>query len=337
VSMNQNDGPRVSVVTPFYNTAEYLPACIESVLAQTYPDFEYLLVNNCSTDGSADIAERYARDDRRIRVTHNAGFLSQVQNYNNALRQISRASRYCKIVQADDLLFPRCLEEMVAVADAHPSIGIVGAYTLIEKDVYLDALQYPSPFVPGREICRRFLLDGVFVWGSNTATMLRADLVRSRDRFYPENSPFEDVDMCFELLEHADFGFVHQVLTFTRRSNESIMSGWRTFRPFTLMEMIAIERYGPRFLAVDEWRLRRRQVARAYYGILGEGVLRRRPKAFWDLHRKGLAFAGLRLSRPRVAWHVLLEALRLALNPQQTAARLIDRKRRRAAAPPGSR
>ena len=53
--------PRVSVVTPFYNTAEYLAECIESVLAQTYTNFEYILVNNKSTDGSREIAERYLK------------------------------------------------------------------------------------------------------------------------------------------------------------------------------------------------------------------------------------------------------------------------------------
>ena len=326
--MDPGSSPKVCVVTPFYNTADFLPACIESVLAQTYGDFEYLLVNNCSTDGSDAIAERFAQTDGRIRVLHNTQFLSQVQNYNHALGQVSPGATYCKIIQADDLLFPRCLEEMVALADAHPSVGIVGAYTLIEKYVCLDGLQYPSPVVPGREICRRFLLEGVFVTGNPTATMFRADLVRGRAPFYPENSPFEDVDVCFDLLEHVDFGFVHQVLTFTRRSNESIMSAWRTFKPFALTEMMAIQKYGPRFLAADEQRLRQRDVERAYYGLLGEAALRRRPRAFWDLHRKGLRFAGHRLSRARVAWHVVLEALRLALNPQNTVARLLGVCRR---------
>ena len=61
----------VSVVTPFYNTAAYLEECIESVLAQTYRDFEYLLVNNKSTDGSREIAARYAAKDPRLRLLDN--------------------------------------------------------------------------------------------------------------------------------------------------------------------------------------------------------------------------------------------------------------------------
>ena len=62
-----SDQPLVSVVTPFYNTADYLRECIESVLAQTYTRFEYILVDNQSTDGSAEIAAEYSKRDSRIR------------------------------------------------------------------------------------------------------------------------------------------------------------------------------------------------------------------------------------------------------------------------------
>src|SRR5215831_10677015 len=105
--------PLVSVVTPFYNTTRYLAQCIESVLTQSYSEFEYILMDNCSTDGSGKIAEAYARRDPRIRLIRCSEFVSQLQNYNRALNEISDASRYCKILQADDYIFPQCLELMV--------------------------------------------------------------------------------------------------------------------------------------------------------------------------------------------------------------------------------
>ncbi len=114
------EAPIVSVVTPFYNSAEYLAACIESVLGQSYPNFEYVLLDNCSTDRSASIAEKYAAQDSRIRLIKADTFRGQVENYNYGLSQIDSRSRYCKLVQADDWLFSRCLEIMVEIADRHP-------------------------------------------------------------------------------------------------------------------------------------------------------------------------------------------------------------------------
>src|SRR5467141_2794214 len=75
--------PFVSVVTPFYNTAAYLPQCIESVLGQSYRNFEYVLVDNCSSDDSLAIATKYAAADSRIRIVNNSEFLGQVANYNH--------------------------------------------------------------------------------------------------------------------------------------------------------------------------------------------------------------------------------------------------------------
>src|SRR5258708_32283098 len=102
--------PLVSVVTPFHNTAAFLAQCIESVLRQSYTQFEYILVDNCSTDGSGDIAETYARRDSRIRLIRRTELLSQVQNYNAAIAEISDETKYCKIVQADDYIFPDCFK-----------------------------------------------------------------------------------------------------------------------------------------------------------------------------------------------------------------------------------
>ena len=119
--------PLVSVVTPFYNTEPYLAECIESVLAQSFTNFEYILVDNCSTDQSHRVAETYAKRDPRIKLVTTSRFLQQIDNYNYAVSLCSRDSKYCKIVEADNYIFRECLLLMVKAfeqADIDP-IGFV--------------------------------------------------------------------------------------------------------------------------------------------------------------------------------------------------------------------
>src|SRR5262245_9335007 len=109
--------PPVSVLTPVYNGENYLAECIESVLAQSYQNWEYIIVNNCSTDRSLEIAQSYAQKDARICIRNNRTLVGVSENHNIAVGQISPASKYCKVVHADDWLFPECIMEMVKVAE----------------------------------------------------------------------------------------------------------------------------------------------------------------------------------------------------------------------------
>src|SRR5438046_3664525 len=107
--MMDTSQPLVSVVTPVYNGAKYLVECIESVLSQPYQNWEYIIVNDGSTDATLEIAEKYAASERRIRVVTNASFVNVIENHNIGFRLISKESEYCKIVCADDWIYPECL------------------------------------------------------------------------------------------------------------------------------------------------------------------------------------------------------------------------------------
>src|SRR6188768_813307 len=120
MSMNQ---PLVSVVTPVYNGADFIVECIESVLRQTYKNFEFIICNNCSKDGTLEIAKRYAAQDSRIKLFDNDTFLGVIDNHNLAFSRISPESKYVKVISADDWLFDECLEKMVALAEANPAVG----------------------------------------------------------------------------------------------------------------------------------------------------------------------------------------------------------------------
>ncbi len=185
--------PLVSVVVPVYNYDQYLGECIESVLTQTYSNWELVVVNNCSTDRSGDIAEQYAQKDPRIRVHHNTEFVDTYRNHNIACRQIAPDSAYCKMLCADDWMFPECLERMVAVAQAHPTIGIVGAYRIDGVEVGCDGLPYPTPFISGRELGRLTLLGSVGVFGSGSWVLYRSECVRARPELYEEADNHADM------------------------------------------------------------------------------------------------------------------------------------------------
>jgi glycosyltransferase involved in cell wall biosynthesis len=311
----------VSVVTPFYNTAPYLTECVESVLQQKYPEFEYILVDNCSTDGSSEIAESYARRDQRIRLIRYSQFVPQLQNYNRALRQISQSSQYCKIVEADNFIFPDCLQLMIQAFEHSEKIGLVSSYALLGSKLLGSGYPYPMPTISGKEWARRHLRGAPFVFGSPTTVMYRSALVCSQP-FYDESLLHADTEKCMEILEHWDFGFVHQVLSFLREDNESISSARRKFQRTPLDQYIITERYAPRFLEANEANDLRRKSKRAYYRILAEEALRLRGPAFWRYHEVGLKTLNTTLNRPFLVLQMLLVLLRMAANPGLTTTRL---------------
>src|SRR6266852_5456579 len=133
-----------------------------------------------------------------------------IENHNIAFRQISPLSKYCKVVAADDWLFPDCLERMVGLAEKYPSVAIVGAYGLAGAKVVWIGLPYSSTVVSGRQACRLRLLGGEYFFGAATAVLFRSEIVRSRPAFYNESNFHADSEACLAFLEHRDFGFVHQ-------------------------------------------------------------------------------------------------------------------------------
>ncbi len=321
-----NKEPLVSVVTPVFNTEKYLGECIESVLRQTYNNWEYIIVDNCSTDRSLEIAKQYSQKDDRIRIHNNQDFLDIMPNWNRAVHQISLDSKYCKILHADDWLFPDCITHMVKVAETEPSVGIVASYRLDEDRVNLDGLPYPSTIIPGREICRLNLLKGTYLFGSPTSLLIRSDEIRRRKEFYNESNIHADKEVCFEILKNSDFGFVHQVLTYTRRHNESTTSRIGRFNTTKVGSILVLKKYGPLFLSEDEYNTRMKVALRRYHRFLAELLLNPDGKKMYKFHKDELSKIGIGIDRYKIIKTVIMELFNLTNSYYRLKARLMEGK-----------
>ena len=326
------DRPLVTVLTPVYNGQDYLAECIESVLAQTYGNWEYIVVNNHSTDRTLEIAEAYARKEPRMRVVSNDSLLPIIANHNRAFGLTSSAAKYCKVLSADDWLFPECLDRMVSVAEANPSVGLVGSYQLSGGGpdwrawrVRWAELPYPSTVISGRDVCRMQMLGGPYVFGTPTSLLYRADLVRAQPEFYPNHTAEADTSACYASLRHSDFGFVHQVLSYERIHGKQMSEESRSLNSYESSALNDIVSYGSSFLTPDETSRRIDEILGKYYRFLAVSTLHSRNDAFWAYHKRRLADAGQPFSPFRLAKALLVKWLDLLFNPKASVEKLARR------------
>jgi glycosyltransferase involved in cell wall biosynthesis len=312
--------PFVSVVTPAYNGEKHLGECIASILAQTYENWEYIILNNCSTDRTLEIAESYAEKDKRIRICSNPELLPIIQNWNHAVRQMSTTSKYCKIVHADDKIFPECVEKMVRVAEAYPSVGIVGSFGLKGNRVVSDRIPYPKEMIPGRELCRLSLLRRVRPFPRPTALLIRSDLIRKRDPFYNEVNLQADHEVCYEILRDHDFGFVYQVLCYMRVHEESVTSSnYDVYGKLHYTNLALLQKYGPQFLSEEEYEEVFNLRMNRYNQFLISSLFRRKDKDFWQYQHNCFNELGLKLTKLRLYSLLWREFIR---NPHRTSSQI---------------
>jgi glycosyltransferase involved in cell wall biosynthesis len=326
--MKTRDLPLVSIVTPVYNGEKYLDECIQSVKNQTYRNWEYIILNNCSTDGTLEIAKKHASEDERIRVVSTDELLPIIENHNHALRQISPNSKYCKIVHADDALFTTCVELMVSAAEAHPSAGIIGAYSLSGRKVVCDGLPHHTTFLSGKELCRLTLLNKVYSFWSPTSLLIRSDLIRKDRCFYNEKHLHADDEVCYELLRETDFAFVHQVLTFVRTHDESATATiTASYNKIILSNLDLFTRYGPIYLSHAEFKEQLAIRLNQYYGFLARSLFNLREKDFWKYHRQTIQDFGHPFSWSKLTMVSISQLIHRPIETAATLAKAITKSR----------
>jgi len=160
--------PTVSILTTVYNRDKYLAACIDSVLASSYQDWELIIVDDVSSDTSVSIARAYEQKDARIKVYVNEKNLGDYPNRNKAASYAK--GTYLKYLDADDVIYPRGLDVMVHTMEQFPDAGLG-----ISQKVVEDVKPYPFLMQPKETFRREFLMRGVLGLGP-TGTIIRRDV-----------------------------------------------------------------------------------------------------------------------------------------------------------------
>lgn len=217
--------PAVSIIIPVYNVERFLGECLDSVLAQTFGDFEAVCVNDGSTDRSTQILEAYAAVDSRIRIiTQENGGLSAARNTGLA----HALGKYVAFLDSDDLLTPDMLEKTVSKADETQADIVIFDYFALEDDTgclghYRDQAIYAE--LDGSV----FTLDQapqmtqfIGVWDR----LFRHDFLERYHFSYPVGRYYEDVPYCFQTeLRTSKIALIADHLYYYRRNVAGSITG----------------------------------------------------------------------------------------------------------------
>lgn len=149
-----DDRPRVSIGMPVFNGENYLAKALDSLLAQTYSDFELIISDNASSDGTSEICRTYASKDRRIHYFRNKTNLGAAKNYNRVFELSS--GEYFKWAAHDDLCAPEFLEKCLDVLDQNPSVVLCYAKTREIDEHGMVRREYAEPDISSLKPSKRF-------------------------------------------------------------------------------------------------------------------------------------------------------------------------------------
>lgn len=262
--------PLVSICMPTFNSETWLREAIESALDQTWEDFELVISDNASTDGTLEIARSFS--DSRIRLEPSNRNLGLVLNHNR-LVTLSRGT-YVKFLHADDALMPTCVEEMVALAREDARIGLVfvprqivyydetgeeWARTVPHRHEHLGPLERINE---GRPLFVTFVQAGIWEnWiGEPTSVLVKRDAFRSCGLFNPYLRQIMDLEFWLRVMLSYRVGFVEAPLALYRMHTESatasdlgVNRGWLD-RLWMLEGLLADSRLGPFRALVSRYR-----------------------------------------------------------------------------------
>jgi glycosyltransferase involved in cell wall biosynthesis len=206
----------VSVCIPTYNYGRFLGRAIESVLAQTWGDFELIVSDNASTDDTQEVIASFS--DERIRAHRNDTNIGLFPNFSRCL-ELARGE-LVKFVCSDDWLDPRYLEWTVPVMREHPSVALLTTAGFVVDEAgrrfgVASAELGPGPVVPAGDAVRA-QARWLNLIGMPTSTLMRRNAVEAAGGFDHRFAPASDVHLWLKLLARGDLGWVPEPLAHLR-------------------------------------------------------------------------------------------------------------------------
>ena len=192
--------PAISVIMPVYNGAEHLREAMEGILSQSFRDFEFIVINDCSTDKTGEILKFYTDD--KIRVITNKERLNQAASRNIAIK--NAGGEYCAFADADDVSLPDRLLKQISFMKINPRVSALGtAYYDIKKDG--NFIRLVRKFTDDRQIKRYLSLKLDEICLAQPTMMCRKDSLLSVGLYNESLTSSEDLDLLVRMAsqEHA--------------------------------------------------------------------------------------------------------------------------------------
>ncbi|MGB3760182.1 MAG: glycosyltransferase [Rivularia sp. (in: cyanobacteria)] len=205
--------PVISIVIPVYNRENYLKIAIESVLRQTFNDFELIIWDDGSTDNSVEIASQYAEQDKRIKLV-----AAKHQGFSISLKSAFSicSGKYIGWIDSDDIIAPTALTETAKILDSHSEIGLVYTdYLLIDKDnkVLGKGTRCQIPYSKDR------LLVDFMVFHFR---LMRREVFKQAGGINENSGSVPDYDLCLRLSEITEVYHLKQALYYYRKHSENM-------------------------------------------------------------------------------------------------------------------
>ena len=174
----------------------------------------------------------------------------------------------------------------------------------------MDSIVYPVDVIPGATLAKdRFLGKIEDQFGSPSSVMYRADKVREKADFYDASNFHADTDVCIELLRDGDYGFVHQVLTYTRRHMGAESPAARKLGSHGVGRMVTLQKFGHHFLTDAEYTRAMNMQLRFYYRFLAADLMRFKDAKFRQYHMNFLHDSGLTFNAGKFSIALVRQAL----------------------------